>query len=140
MLILDATVGKSGKQIQFYGNGIKIVGSIPNPTTYQFMRLNLARNTQLFIPLNSGSSANVTTYKTVNVIRSNPNPLIANVVSNDINLPLNKISCPTINQNKFYYLFTSNSIPVETRLTNCKLQCIGKRPIGNIYQYAFYKY
>ena len=74
MWILDATVGKSGKQVQFAGNGIKIVGPIATPTSFQYMRLNLNRNTQLFIPLQRGNSANVTTYKTINSIRSNPNP------------------------------------------------------------------
>jgi hypothetical protein len=140
MLIVDATVGRSGKQIQFVGNGIKIVGPIPKPTSYQFMRLNLSRNSQLFIPLQNGSTSNVTTYRTVNTIRSNPNPLIATVSYPSINLPLITFPCPIITNSKFYYLFTSNSMPVESRLANCNLQCIGKRPIGNIYQYAFYKY
>lgn len=140
MWILDATVGRSGKQIQFAGNGIKIVGPIANPTSFQYMRLSLTRNTQLFIPLQNGSSANITTYKTVDIIRSDPNPLVASIAYKDINLSLKTIPCPTINANKFYYLFTTQSIPVESRLTACNLQCIGKRPIGKLYQYVFYKY
>jgi len=141
MWILDATVGRAGKQIQFAGNGIKIVGSIANPTSFQFMRLNLVRNTQLFIPLQNGSSANITTYKTVHTVRSNPNTLVASIVYKDITLSINTIPCPppTIT-GPLYYLFTTQSIPVESRLTACNLQCIGKRPIGKLYQYVFYKY
>ena len=141
MLILDATVSKSGKRIQFSGNNIMIVGAINNPKQYKFMRLN-QNNSQLFIPLTFLSVGNVILYKTVSIINSIPSTLIASIKYLEITQPVNPIKIFFDPSFKFYNFFNKNSIPVESLFLNqnYKIQCIGKRKIGNLFLYVCYQY